>query len=89
VYRNGRWEWLRPDATGALLCMRGTAWNDIFVAGHFGSMDHFNGIRWTHIKPFGFDIGEYVYIACLQDNVYLCCTTRQRQWLIMHGRRID
>ncbi len=65
LYENGIWKTQTLPHNGFSQCLRGVALNDLFVAGHAGAIQHFNGKAWKHYPdavPSGLEI-TYFYMS--------------------------
>ncbi len=86
---NGKkWDELKNPSWSYLMSVRGTAWNDVFIVGHFGTIMHFNGKTWkllTEVEPTRSLI--FYKIVYIKDNAFIIGNDDQGQFFIYHGRR--
>ncbi len=96
-YRDTTWKRPPKDVTGGNLglgdlyfnTVRGRGRNDVFAAGHFDIVTHFNGRTWKHYTelfkyPGG---GILTSIAIIRNDVFICGAYPDGKGRIIHGRR--
>jgi len=74
---------------GFLMKIRGTALNDIFVGGHFGAIQHFNGWTWSYYPEAAPYEREYVLnqMCYIPNHVYFVGFDKAGVAHVIHGRR--
>jgi hypothetical protein len=78
-----------PD--GYKVCMAGTGDNDVFMAGHFLTVVHYNGKSLRSYPELSrkFAGGVFNAIALTKDRVYLAGYTDRTMAIIAVGKRVD
>jgi hypothetical protein len=71
-------------------CITGTGNNDVFIAGHFLSVIHYNGKSLRSYPELSkmFSGGVFHGISVTSDYVFVCGTTNETRAIIAVGRRI-
>jgi hypothetical protein len=74
---------------GFLTKIRGTALNDVFVGGHFGAIQHFNGYTWHYYPEAAPYEREYVLrlMSYIPDHVYFVGDDKAGVSYVIHGKR--
>ena len=83
VYENGKWEKLKELSNQTTTSVRGTASNDIIVAGTKGIINHFNGATW---KTFNTS-GEYSAVDIKGNIVIAVGSSTGSEAFIAVGKR--
>lgn len=90
VYRNTtNWRVRESWISGYKNTMSAKSWYDIFVAGHYGSIQHYNGRSWREYKDFFTPTGTNKFTCSTYDgrDVYIG-GNRLGQCIFVHGRKI-
>ncbi|MFA5806648.1 MAG: glucosyl transferase [Melioribacteraceae bacterium] len=83
VYENGKWEKLKELSNQTTTSVRGTASNDIIVAGTKGIINHFNGITWQSYPT----QGEYSAVGIKGNRVVAVGSSSVGEAFITIGKR--
>ena len=88
-YHKGQWKIHYPPFNGFPRAIRGTGFNDVFIAGDFGAIQHWNGKTWKYYPdPAPYDQDFVVrHISSIHNNVYLAGNDNAAIWYVIHGRR--
>ena len=83
-----KWKELNNISQSYLMSIRGIAWNDIFVVGHFGTIMHYNGNTWKLYKEVE-PTRSLVFrkVAYIKDHVFIIGDDNKGQNYIYHGKR--
>jgi hypothetical protein len=87
TYDGTKWSFGDSAGFGFLMIIRGTAENDIFAAGHYANVVHYNGIRWTVFPEI--DPVKQLYFMSLtyRSNEVWIVGDNGRKAVIVHGKR--
>ena len=90
VYRaKSGWITHQLPFNGFLMKIRGTALNDIFVGGHFGAIQHFNGYTWRYYQEAAPYEREYVLrlLCYIPNHVFFVGDDKAGVSYVIHGKR--
>ena len=88
-YQNGEWGSLLSPDNKFLEAVSGTADNDVFVAGHFSSIQHYNGKSWNiyegHVPR-----GDILFseLDNIPGHIYAIGVDHSGIFHFVHGRRV-
>ncbi|MGA9120191.1 MAG: hypothetical protein WB699_12575 [Bacteroidota bacterium] len=87
VYRlqnNNQWTEINAGTNNPLTCIRGTALNDIFVVGVFGTLAHFNGVSW-HFYNLSADV--HLSSVAVKGNLVIAVGSQGSRGIALIARR--
>jgi len=89
LYYDGRkindWSWPSGLPKNLLQAVRGNGPNDIFLAGHMGTVIHYNGKTWQYYQDL-FDANA-LYAISVKNDCIVAVGLGDQQGIIYHGRR--
>ena len=87
VFNNKSGEWKEETALPLYYTnrIRGNGLNDIFVAGDFGLLAHFNGLHWKLYNEFLFSASAL--LVTIKGNIVVAVGLKGEEALIIMGRR--
>jgi hypothetical protein len=87
VYSNNGtgWTYVPVVSTAYTNCIRGTAENNIFVAGDYGLVAHFNGVTWKVYSELA--VADSYESVAVKDNLVIAVGYSGTQAVIAVGKR--
>ncbi len=84
MYQNNSWKDIESPSY-ITLRVRGSSWNNVFVAGVFGLVMHYNGSTWKDYPDLAFENGELNGLA-VTDNLIVATGQIENKGIIVFGK---